>query len=356
MPRQWYPMNLALEILEYLPGEIAHHYESHGGDCIFSQGNRFFGTCKGLPFEFHVPISGAAYLKSITRISRRLFRTDKSNACFNFSRDGIVVLYASSIYFFDIRKNKLMLTAQLRQCRNVLHGGVAISCSGVYFGEYGANPGRESVPVWSSHDDGRSWNVVHQFPAGSIKHVHGVYTDPYTNSLWIPTGDFENECFIYEVPGADFTRMQRHGNGRQEWRTVGMFFEHERIVWGMDSQLQTSYLQFFNRKTGNIKQGSPFPGPIWYCKKLEDGLHFIQSTVEIGIGSQSNFSHVFVSNDLENWHEVSRHEKDLFPKRLFKFGVIAFADGKQDSQDFVIFGEALKGLDGKVLRVRLAST
>jgi hypothetical protein len=39
--------------------------------------------------------------------------------------------------------------------------------------------------------------------------------------------------------------------------------------------------------------------------------------------------------------------------RYFKFGVLAFADGPQSSKEFVLFGEALKGLDGRSLIVGL---
>ena len=39
--------------------------------------------------------------------------------------------------------------------------------------------------------------------------------------------------------------------------------------------------------------------------------------------------------------------------RYFKFGVVAFADGPQNSDDFVLFGEALQGMDGRVIRASI---
>jgi len=35
--------------------------------------------------------------------------------------------------------------------------------------------------------------------------------------------------------------------------------------------------------------------------------------------------------------------------RFFKFGVVSFADGTQTSDDFVLFGEGLVGMDGKAV-------
>jgi hypothetical protein len=58
--------------------------------------------------------------------------------------------------------------------------------------------------------------MVNEFPAGSIKHVHGVYTDPYSDRLWIPTGDFAGECYLYSTD-EEFRELMAHGDGQQSW-------------------------------------------------------------------------------------------------------------------------------------------
>lgn len=346
-------MTVKLEVIEVLPGEIAHHYEPDSELELYSQSNRFWGKVGEKNFTVTLPMGTLKKVQSLTRLSRRLTRTDKSSATFNYARDGVIILYLGQVYFFCIRKEQLTHTGTLKQCRNILHCGFAVTGQGIYFGEYGANPERQEVPLWLSETDGRSWKVVYNFPCGSIKHVHGVYSDPYSDSLWVPTGDESGECGLFEFPSGDVSRVKRHGNGQQQWRPVSMFFERDRIVWGMDSQLQISYLQSFNRVTSELSQGRSFPGPVWYSKQLKDGMSILQSTVEIGPGSRSRYAHLFVSNDLEEWREIARYRKDLYPLSFFKFGVIAFADGDQSSDDFVVFGEALSGLDGKILRVSL---
>lgn len=348
------PQKLIID--EILKGEIAHHYEPLTGDRLFSSANVFWGTCKGKSFWFRIPINYAARMKALTRLSRRLTRTDKSTAVFNIEREGIVIQYLGGMYFYDIGTGVLTRSASLLQCRNVLHCSMAVTANGIFFGEYGANPTRNKVPVWVSKDDGRSWAITYEFPERSIKHVHGIYTDPYSNALWIPTGDFDNECFLFEVPDFDFSKLIKHGNGLQEWRPVGLFFDPNRIVWGMDSQLQTSYLQVFDRHSREISQGQGFPGPVWYQKRFADGSAVLQTTVEIGPGSKSEDAHIFFSDNLTDWIKIGGFRKDLLPKRLFKFGVIAFAEGEQTKDDFVMFGEALKGLDGKIVKARIVRT
>ena len=90
-----------------------------------------------------------------------------------------------------------------------------------------------------------------------------------------------------------------------------------------------------------------FPGPVWYIKQLEDGYYLAATAQEIGPGVHDRYAHLMVSRDLENWEDVYQFKHDGLPKRVFKFGVIGFADGVQTSRGFYIFAEAIKGLDGK---------
>ena len=207
------------------------------------------------------------------------------------------------------------------------------------------------MPLWGSLDDGLTWNIVYQFPDKSIRHIHGVYSDPYSSSLWIATGDFDGECGLFEADSHDFSLLSSYGDGSQSWRPVSLLFGESSIVWGMDSPIEASYLQTFSRTSRCISQGQHFPGPVWYSKQLTNDFYLLQTSVEIGVGSASNSAHLYVSQNLSDWDLLSSFRKDIFPKRLFKFGVISFAEGLQSSNDFVIFGESLVGLDGKILNV-----
>ena len=342
-----------LEVISSYNHEVMHYYNSTTKEFIASICNKFKALIDGVTYEFEVPLEGRYWFVKNFRIARRFFRLDKSNAVINFSRDGIVVLYRGKIFFFEFLSRRLNLVGKLKQSRNVLHGGIAVTKEGIFFGEYGANPQRHSVPVWKSANDGRTWSVVFEFEEKSIKHVHGVYVDPFSRDLWIPTGDFQNECFVFQIKNKDFDQIVKHGDGTQNWRPVSMFFTDREIIWAMDSQLESSCLQVFNRETKQLNKKREFDGPVWYSKHFQDGSAILQTTVEIGPGVKSNFSHLYFSEDLSEWKEVIRFRKDWFPMRYFKFGVVAFADGPQNSDDFVLFGEALQGMDGRVIRASI---
>ena len=332
-----------LTLRQWLDVDVVHLYDTASHSIIVSTGRRFEATVDGAVHRFTLPLSPWLAWGLCCRLWRRSLRLDGSNAVLNARRDGIVLLYQGCMHFYDLERRSLRRTGALRQCGNVLHRGIAVTPRGIYLGEYGRNPQRRPVPIYRSSDDGRSWDVAYEFPAGSIRHVHGVYADPYSDRLWIPTGDRAGECWLVSAD-YDFTDVVRHGDGSQAWRAVTLFFEPDRIVWAMDSEGETPHLQVFDRSTGALARGRAFPGPVWYGKRLADGRALLQTTVEIGAGVRRAQACVFTSSDLDHWREVACFDKDRWPMRWCRFGVVGFADGHQTAEDFVLFGEALQGV------------
>ena len=121
----------------------------------------------------------------------------------------------------------------------------------------------------------------------------------------------------------------------------------------MDSQLETSFLCKLDRATGTLTRHQSFPGPVWYAKDLSDGWFVLATANEIGVGVKDKNCHIFASKDAINWQKVLSIPHDGWPKRYFKFGVIGFADGKQSSENFFLFAEAVKGMDGRAYRCQL---
>ena len=220
------------------------------------------------------------------------------------------------------------------------------------FGEYGSNNDRSPVPLWMTRDDGRSWHIEKYL--NSIRHVHGVYGDPFSSSVWLTTGDKDGECHLIEFRNGETGKFIFHGNGTQLCRPVGLYFSKTFLSWGMDSEISKCQIVTLDRVTGELGRHSFLPGPCWYIKKFLDNSCVFQTSVEVGIGSTSNHSHIFFSQDGVTLYDVAKFKKDFWPKKLFKFGVIGFASGDQTKSDFVIFGEALKGIDGSIYRCRIS--
>ena len=63
----------------------------------------------------------------------------------------------------------------------------------VLWGEYWANRERTEVHIVCSCDQGRSYEPVKTFSPGQVRHVHGVWQDPFEDGYWVLTGDEDKD-------------------------------------------------------------------------------------------------------------------------------------------------------------------
>jgi hypothetical protein len=342
---------MRLTIKETVNREIIHYAED--GMCISSQYDRVYIQKDGLETVIQLPGDGWKKLFGLTRLGRRLLRLDKCNVA--PVRDGLVIIRQGIVYHFNNSEQRLTATLKLMNCRNILHQSLLVTDLGeIFFGEYGNKTSRSEVPVYRSSDSGKTWETVFTFPAGKIKHIHGCYWDPFEKKIWVFTGDFSGECHAL-CTDRDFKRIEWIGDGQQTFRMCNAFFEPDSIHWIMDSQLEDSYHVRLDRRTREVQKIALFPGPVWYIKRLTDGFFLAATTQEIGPGVKDEYSHLLISRDLYHWEDCLQIRHDGFPKRLFKFGVLAFADGLQSSRGFYIFGEALKKMDGKSILCQITA-
>lgn len=101
----------------------------------------------------------------------------------------------------------------------------------LYLGEY---PLGDDVPrVLSSSDDGRTWSTALELPG--VRHVHAVQRDPFGGDVWLTTGDADDECHIGRLDETgDGTTFEPIGGGTQDWRAVELAFTPEAVLWGVD--------------------------------------------------------------------------------------------------------------------------
>ena len=328
--------------------ELIHHASSAG--TITSHANKVRCERPGLePMTYRFPERGWKRLALQSRILRRLLRLDKSVVVPVQQGTGwsaLIVIRGGRVYHVDLDTNEVIPTLDLRQSRNPLHQSVCQSGRGWFYqGEYGSNPNRESVPIYRSVDHGRSWHTIFEVPAGKARHIHGCFWDPFEERVWVCTGDFIGENHLLVADEA-FDDVEWIGDGGQTWRTCHPFFTASFVFWGMDSQLETSYVYRLKRSDRSVRRVFELPGPVWYGKHLSDGWMIVATAVEKGPGVYSDRAHVYASRDGERWLEVMQARKDGWRMPLFKNGVINFATGDQASSEFYLSAEGLVGMDG----------
>ena len=337
---------MQFNIKTIIHNEICHFADEH---CLITSKYRQVYVKRG-DEEYVVKLPPDVWwqrILAVSRLARRALRLDKCNVV--PVGENLVIIRRGKVYHYDRATAPLSYTRELTTCRNVLHQSILVlNDQEIYFGEYSHLANRDDVNVYRSVDGGRSWEIIFVFPKGQIKHVHGCYYDPYEEKIWVLTGDFKDECYLL-CTDRDFENIEWIGDGQQDYRACNLFFEENAIHWIMDSQLQDSYHIRLDRHTRTIERKQMFPGPVWYIKRLTDGYYLAATAQEIGAGVHDKYAHLFVSKDLETWEDIYQVSHEGLPKRHFKFGVIGFADGDQSSQNFYLFAEALRGIDGRIL-------
>ncbi len=121
----------------------------------------------------------------------------------------------------------------------------------IYFGEYFANPERKPVNIYKTNDYGNSWQIAYTFPQNTINHIHGIFRDPFTERLWIATGDLDDECMIaYSEDG--FQSITPFCSGKQEYRACILLFFEDRVIYATDSQYVRNSIKEIDKATVKI--------------------------------------------------------------------------------------------------------
>lgn len=181
----------------------------------------------------------------------------------------------------------------------------------IYWGEYFLNLRRaRSVRIFRSRDDGRSWEIAHVFPAGSICHVHRVVYDPYDASILVCTGDRDREVGIWKGPNG-LTRLNLWLGGSQRYRTTCPIPRDSCILYGTDCPSGENFIMALDRNSLKVEQLQPVPGPVLYGCEVGDKVVF-STMVErqhheatLWLGDESGFR-LLAQFDTRKWHRLWR--------------------------------------------------
>ena len=188
------------------------------------------------------------------KLSRRLMRAEIT-ALYEFENECMLAIAKKG--FFLKEKGDTVF----RKVFNIPRGSKPLNIcitkdNRAYFGEYFQNMDKTEVHVYGSEDSGRTWKIVYTFSAGNINHIHGLYLDPYTERIWIVTGDRENECIIGWTDDG-FRSFHEEFRGGQKYRSCQLFFYKNFIIYATDSQYIENEIRAIIKVTGILWHNSP---------------------------------------------------------------------------------------------------
>jgi len=293
--------------------------------------------------EFKLPLWKSILIRF--QIIQRLLR------CFFYN---VIVLKNGDIFFtFNksiglIKKNGdfQQLNCFHRSFR-VLRNSIAETKDGsLFFGEYLSNSDRDIMRIYMYKPGDISAKVVHIFPKGSIRHIHGIYYDEFSDSLWCVTGDVSDECQIIQSFDK-FETLSVIGSGDETWRAVSLLFTKDYIYYAMDAEFEQNKIFKISRQNMQRINLGYIDGPVYYSIKREDDC-FFQVTAELCPSQDDKHAsiwHVKGSSVKKIWTK----KKDYLPQ-IFMPGTVHFPNGSGDKKNFYFNCVGISGTQSRTYK------
>lgn len=314
-------MNWTVEAVPELHGYAVEWAEAD--NFYLSRRNQIYhSTALKPPFKLIATIDAAFWKTAASnfRLAQRVLRFMVTNVV-PLANGDLFVTFDKSVGV--VRNGKYReLKGLTRPCR-VLRSACAVDKNGaIFFGEYLANSERGAMSVYKYSPGADSLEIAYTFPENSVRHIHGIYFDPFTDSVFCLTGDDEKECrFVRSSDG--FKTVETVGEGDETWRAVSVLFEKNSFFYGMDAEYRANHIYRVRRETLERQSLGEVSGTVFYSKSIGADL-FFTTTAENAPSQTENVAALWHVDANGNLRQLASFEKDRWHPSLFMFGTIHF--------------------------------
>jgi hypothetical protein len=201
----------------------------------------------------------------------------------------------------------------------------------IYWGEYFDNAARDQVHIYASTDAGATWSVAYTFPKGAIRHVHNIVHDPWSNCLWVLTGDYGDECRILRAT-CDFSRVEPVLQGQQQARAVAAIPIEHGLYFSSDTPIESNFIYCLDRQD-TLQKLAPLSSSSIYGCRVGPRV-FFSTMVEPSEANRDPHVRVYASDTRNSASGAESQtqpllawKKDVWPMGLFQYGNAIMPDG-----------------------------
>jgi len=296
-------------------------------------------------FRNSVPVAYNKYINSNIRIISRLFRNGITSILHLFG-NRVLICCDREMFLSNLNFDTFERVNVPTRFFQLLDNNICKTNKFIYYGEYFPNNERGKVNIYST-EDGMDWELIYSFPKKTIRHIHLLQYDPFSDRIWFSTGDLGEECMLGNA-SYDFSDVDIIGWNNQNWRCVEMLFEREYIYWGTEDPTGNNWILSLERENYNLNKIIEVNTPVYNIKKLNNGYILITANER---GEWDKKAHVWFTSDLTNyWEDSISFEKDKYPC-IFGFGRLFY--GCSNIDKVFLTGQALKGLDNSTIVLKL---
>lgn len=154
---------------------------------------------------------------------------------------------------------------------------IAESNGVIMWAEYGTVDGT-AYNIFKSTDDGVTWTIAKT--GEEVRHWHALQVDPYTGHWWLCGGDTDEQSRILRSKD-DGVTWELMGNGSQFYRTCGLVFTLNEVIWGTDAVSVTKIMKSNKNNWNPVEIGeSPHQTTALGAAKSIDGMAIGWTRVE----------------------------------------------------------------------------
>ena len=219
-----------------------------------------------------------------------------------------------------------------------------------YYGEYKINRERLPLHIWRWRAGQDAWLPVWTF--SSVRHIHGVFHDPYTNALWVTTGDNDSEAAIWRTDD-EFKTLRKVAGGSQQVRAVQLLFTSSHVYFGSDTPDEQNYIYRMDRCGNQLQRLSKVGGSVFYGCKVGECL-FFSTAVEPSQTNYTRHAELWCSLDGSKWKKLSEFRKDIWSMRYFQYGQLLFPSGPGGAEHLYVYPFAVTN-HGVTLKIEMSA-
>lgn len=198
----------------------------------------------------------------------------------------------------------------------------------LFFGEYRPNPERSEIFIYQK-DFNKKLNFDKHI--SGVRHIHGIYKDPYSNDVYITTGDEDDESILFKTNIA-FDYFHVVLSGSQQTRMIKLLFDEQYIYFGSDAPNELNHLYKLNKKTNDLTKLIQVGSSVFHGCKVGNWF-FFSTAIEPSTINKTKYSELWASPDGNNWKCISKFKKDIFPMKYFQYGQLFFPNGNGDTKN-----------------------
>jgi hypothetical protein len=274
------------------------------------------------------------------RLSFRLVR-DGFHALAILPNGNVIAAVPGAIVTLPKGEAHFQVSHRIERGTRPLH--ICVTPAGLaLWGEYFDNPQRSEVHVYGSTDGGLSWQVIHTFPSGEIRHVHNIVYDREFDSIYVLTGDYGKECQIL-IASSEFGDVRKLIGGTQQARAVGAIPGKGGLYFASDTPLEQNFIYHLAHGGGVRRLSSVLSSSIDGCRN-KFGI-FFSTMVEPSPLHKTRNVCLIGSSDGEQWRCLQEWQKDSWPMRWFQYGALFFPSGENNSDLLALSTVAVRSAD-----------